>query len=125
MNSTRTAIPNDNEVLADETPTIKVKLKMRRFFEGDTAALAAEHAPAGRADPGALLSLAERLSRMRLLLLGRQPARLRQRRGGPRRAEPRRHVDGQEAHGNVHPRRSLRIPVCSPTMIFSKSGNVS
>jgi hypothetical protein len=37
----KAAIPNDNEVLAEDTPTIKVKLKLRRFFDGDTAALSA------------------------------------------------------------------------------------
>ncbi len=35
-------IPNDNEVLPDGTPRIKRSLKLRRFFEGDSAALAAE-----------------------------------------------------------------------------------
>jgi hypothetical protein len=35
-------IPNDYEVLPAGTPTIKRSLKLRRFFEGDTAALAAE-----------------------------------------------------------------------------------
>lgn len=44
-----TAIAGDNEVLADGTPTIKVTLKLRKFFEGETAAIAA-----GLLEPGEL-----------------------------------------------------------------------
>jgi hypothetical protein len=35
-------IPNDNEVLPEGTPRISRPLKLRKFFEGDTAAIAAE-----------------------------------------------------------------------------------
>ena len=48
-NSTKRRSPDDNEVLADGTPTIKVKLKLRRFFDGETAAIAA-----GLLEPGEL-----------------------------------------------------------------------
>jgi hypothetical protein len=45
-------IPNDNEVLADGTPTIKVKLKVRRFFEGGTTAIAADMLQPGELTQG-------------------------------------------------------------------------
>jgi hypothetical protein len=35
-------IPNDNEVLPEGTPRISRRLRLRKFFEGDTAAIAAE-----------------------------------------------------------------------------------
>ena len=70
--STPSPIPNDNEVLPEGTPQIRGRSSSRRFFEGDTAAIAARAAQAGRADAGALLALAERLPRVRLLLLGRR-----------------------------------------------------
>jgi hypothetical protein len=48
----KSPIPGDNEVLAEGTPTIKVKLKLRRFFEGDTAAFAVGLLKAGELTQG-------------------------------------------------------------------------
>ena len=45
-------IPGDNEVLPEQTPTIKRTLKLRRFFEGDSAALAAELLQSGELTQG-------------------------------------------------------------------------
>ena len=60
---------------------------------------------AGRADPEPVLALAERLPRVRLLLLGRQPARLRQRRADRAGRQHRQQLDGPQprAQGATSP----------------------
>ena len=85
---------SENEVLPDN-PDVKTQVKeleVRQFFERVESngvlqllpVLAEAMAQPGE-PPGPLLALAERLPRMRLLLLGGQPPRLRQCRAGRRR----------------------------------------
>jgi hypothetical protein len=46
------AIAGDNEVLSDGTPTMKVTLRLRKFFEGETAAIASAMLEAGELTQG-------------------------------------------------------------------------
>ena len=82
-------IPPSRTTAKLETVELKVaSLFGRSAGDGEPlAAIAEERAGTRRADPEPLLAMAERLPRVRLLLLGREPARLRQRRTRRRKAQ--------------------------------------
>ena len=81
-----------------------------------------EIAAPGRAHPEPVLAVAERLPRMRLLLLGGQPARLRQRRADGPRGQHRQQLDGPQPRAEALRAGHADNPCSSATRTSSATG---